>query len=235
MFPPLARAAMIALVGLTAIPGIILLTMAGWPDMFQGAPMAETMAGLSATQGILTTGLFFFTVSGLLWAPALWFVLDRSRDAGGHRDAVSLAGLFIAASLAVRVAWYGANATATPIAAEIWATGGPAERAALDVMLQLINDVLSTAQEDIGVNLIGSAALLLIGLEIIRLRVFPRWLGYMAVVTSLLFVISSAEMVGLNAGQTVAIAAPSLMNFWFLFMAVAMIRTRASDPQRITP
>jgi len=226
MFSPATRAVIIALVGLTSIPGIILLSISGWPDIFQGMPIDETMQLYSENRLNLNMGFFFFVISGLLWAPGLWFIVDAVRRAGGHSDAMSFAVVLIGASLAVRVAWYGVSITMTPIAADLWATGDPTTQAAIDVILRLSNDMLSTLQEDIGVNLIGSTALLLVCIEIIRLRVFARWLGYFGAAASVCFFISSAELVGLDAGLFVAIAAPSLMNFWFLFMAIATWRKR---------
>lgn len=83
-----------------------------------------------------------------------------------------------------------------------------------------INDVLSTVQEDIGVNVFSGAFLLLAAAVIWRGRALPRWSAVMAAVAGLSYLVSTSEFLGVPNGEIVPILGPVLSGLWLAALGI---------------
>ena len=83
--------------------------------------------------------------------------------------------------------------------------------------------MLSTVQEDVGLNLLGGFAGVVLCILTLRHRGLPIWIATMGLTGNSLLIVSSAEMIGLNAGDLVAFLAPSLMGFWLIFAGLFLV------------
>ncbi|MEM7737140.1 MAG: DUF4386 family protein [Deinococcota bacterium] len=210
---------------LITVPSLILLPLAGWPDFAQGASATDSLPTIMANIDAFRLGYLLFIVAGLLYWPATFLLIHAIKVKDTPSLSLQLASGLALASAATRSAWYAASMTVFPILNNLYQSGDAATQAAVDVVFIVLNDTLSSIQEDIGVNLIGAAAGILIAVFIWQTKRLPRWLAVMGIVGSTLYVLSSAEILGIDlggVGDLLALMGPTVTNFWYLFMGIAI-------------
>ena len=190
---------------------------AGWPD-FLRMPASEAVPILSENWPAIRFGFALMFLANILWFPAIW-CLARVLFKPGSKW-VDLALNFALASLAIRGLWYGVALTMFPVLIDLWPNLDAASIGAVDAFYIFLNDILSTVQEDIGLNLLGGFAGVILCILLLRHRKLPIWIAVMGLTGNSLLIVSSAEMIGLNAGDLVALLAPSLMGFWLIFAGI---------------
>ena len=211
----------IVVASLITLPGLFTLISIGWPDFIQGMGAIEAVAIMEQNWGAVRLGNFILFIANILWFPAVWFVARLLFDKNNLW--VEMALWFAVASLAIRTIWWGMGLTVYPIFIELMPSLSPAAAEAMDAFYIVLNDTMSTVQEDIGVNILGGISGLILSVLMISKRVVPVWIGYMGAAGHVFFIISSAELIGLNAGDFFAMAAPTLMNFWLTFIGIVLI------------
>lgn len=105
----------------------------------------------------------------------------------------------------------------------IWDTGDEATRRAVDVFYIAINDVFSTVQEDIGVNVLGGVFLVIVAVLIWQTRALPRWSAVLAAVAGVSYLVSTSELVGIPNGPIVPILGPVLSSLWLIAVGVVQL------------
>lgn len=223
--------AFITLAALMTPPALIILMGAGWPDHVQGTRASDAMPILLENGAALNLGGFLFVIANLLWFPAIWLLARTLFD---RQNAwVELAIWLAAASLALRALWFAVGQTVNPILTELWPGLSPQAQEAMDVVYILLNDTLSTVQEDIGVNILGGVAGLILSVQMLRHRTMPIWIAALGIAGHAALILSSAELVGLSAGDAVALAAPTLSGFWMMFAGIVLMLRGAAAPARL--
>jgi len=176
----------------------------------------------------LQNGLIAMLVGYLLTVPVMAMVTTHvQRGSEESRFGDLLPGL-LWASLALRPLWWAAHIVLLPSIVALGAPGAdPAEVSRFMSAFRIMDTVLNTATEDIGVNVLGGAWFVLIGREILQKGGRMVAPGIVTILLGALFLFSSAELLGLSMGQPggvipllVSVAGP----IWLLVVggAVAM-------------
>jgi len=189
-------------------------------------PAGEIVEFYATQAGTLRPALAAMLIGYLLVVPVMAMVTRHVQ--GENRDS-RFGGLALGllwASLALRPLWWAAHVVLLPSVVALGAPGtDPAESAAFMSAFRMVDTVLNTATEDIGVNVLGGAWFVLIGREMLRQGGRMPALGAVTILLGALFLVSSAELLGLSLGETggivpliVSVAGP----FWLLFVGGAV-------------
>lgn len=189
-------------------------------------PSGDIVEFYATQAGTLRTALSAMLFGYLLVVPVMAMVTRHVQ--GENRDS-RFGGLALGllwASLALRPLWWAAHVVLLPSVVALGAPGtDPAEGAAFMSAFRVMDTVLNTATEDIGVNVLGGAWFVLIGREMLRQDGRMPALGAVTVLLGALFLVSSAELLGLSLGESggivpliVSVAGP----FWLLFVGGAV-------------
>jgi len=225
----------LVLAGLLPAVGFALLPTLGWPGILQGAPATEALPRLEADPLVFRIGFGSMVLAGLLFLPGLLHVL-RVLDATTPRPAAPLR-LLLALTIAtatLRTLWYASALTVFPVLGGLLRDGDADTRAAVDVTYIALNDLLSTVQEDIGVNVFGGVLLLLTSVAIVRARAYPVWIGVLGAVAGIAYLVSTSELAGIPNGPIVPVLGPALQSVWLVALGVIELVRRAPRPQATT-
>ncbi len=215
--------AVLVLAGLLPAIGFALLPAIGWPDIAQGASAAEALPRIAADPAAFRLGFGAMVAGGVLFIPAAAWVLILLRAAGGTTPLFVVTALFAIASGTLRTLWYAMSLTTFPVLQRLWDGGDESTRRAVDVFYIAVNDVLSTVQEDIGVNVFGGVFLVLVAVLAVRTRGLPVWAAVVAAVAGLSFLVSSSELVGIANGPVVPIIGPVVSALWLIAVGVLQL------------
>jgi len=220
-------AVILLLSGLFSLIGFLTLPASGWPDTTQGMPAADAFPLISANLGAFRLGYLAMVAAGILFLPAAIYILRVLQPA----DRPIPLWLLVAAALALtsgalRVLWYAASLTVVPTLIGLWQDADPATHAAINVVYITVNDLLSTIQEDIGVNFLGAGFMLIVAVAVLRQGLFPRWTGALALVAGLGYVISSSELAGIPNPSGVQVVGPALSAIWLMILGVIELLRR---------
>lgn len=234
---PLTRrlfAVVLLLAGLLPIPGLILLSSINWPDIAQGMSAAEALPQLSQNPLAFRYGFLAMAVAGILSLPATLYILRVLGDDSVRQPMLIrvASGLAVAAG-ALRSLWYLVSLTTFPVLGRLWQSGDAATQAGINVFYVAINDVFSTVQEDLGVNIFFGSFLLLVTIAIWRERAFPRWTAAMTGVAGISFLVSSSEFLGIPNGQIIPFIGPSISSLWFAALGIIELLPRTDIPRAI--
>lgn len=219
----------LVLAGLLPAVGFLLLPAIGWPDIAQGMSAAEALPRIAADPGAFRLGFGAMVAGGVLFLPAAaWVLILLRRAAGATTPLLVVAALFAIASGALRTLWYAVSLTTFPVLQRLWDGGDEGTRRAVDVFYVAINDVLSTVQEDIGVNVFGGVFLLLVAALVVRTRALPRWTAAVAAVAGVSFLVSTSELVGIANGPVVPIVGPVVSALWLIAVGVLQLLPSAA-------
>jgi hypothetical protein len=233
MISPTARrlfATLLLLSGLLSLAGFLILPATGWPDIAQGMPVAEAFPQISAEWGAFRAGYAALALSGILFVPAAIYILQVVRPAGAAPLWLLVAAAFALTSGALRSLWYAASLTVVPTLERLWQGADAPTQAAVNVFYIGVNDLLSTVQEDIGVNFFGALFALIVGVVVLRRGGFPRWTGALAVLSSACYLISSSELIGLPNPGPIQVAGPVLSTIWLIALGVIELIRREPQP-----
>jgi hypothetical protein len=214
--------------GLLSLIGFVALPASGWPATAQGMSAAEAFPIIAPNLGAFRLGYAALTLAGILFIPAAVYILQAIRPASGPAPLwLQTAAALAIASGALRVIWYAASLTVVPTLMGQWEGADVATRAAIDVVYISLNDLLSTVQEDIGVNFLGATFTLIVAAATLRGGRLPRWTGALALVASLAYLISSSELVGLPNPSGLQALGPALSAIWLMALGVIeLLRSR---------
>ena len=210
------------LAGVLPAIGFLILPAIGWPDIAQGMSAGEALPKVAANEVAFRLGFGAMTLGALVALPATIYL---ARRVGGW----FLLGLALAAAV-LRPLWYGSSLTVIPVLQDLWERGDASTRAAVDVFYVGYNDLMSTVQEDIGVNIFNGLFLLMIGIGTWKRAVYPRWLAVLAAISGVSFLVSSAELLGLPNPAFIAIAGPVLSSLWFIALGVVELARARREP-----
>jgi hypothetical protein len=240
---PLTRrlfALVLLLSGLLSLVGFLALPASGWPATAQGMSAAEAFPLIAANLGAFRLGYGALTLAGILFIPAAVFILQAVRPAEGSAPLwLQTAAALAIASGALRTIWYAASLTVVPTLMGQWEGADETTRAAINVLYVTLNDLLSTVQEDVGVNFLGATFTLIVAAATMRGGRLPRWTGVLALGASLAYVVSSAELVGLPNPSELQAVGPALSAIWLMALGgIELLRSRSSAvalPARAAP
>ncbi|MBC8078607.1 MAG: DUF4386 domain-containing protein [Chloroflexales bacterium] len=228
-------AIILLLAGLLPVLGIVLLPATGWPDSVQGMSASEAFPLVRDNALAFRYGNVAMALAGILFLPAAIYILRViAGDAAQPTLLMRVAYGFALASGALRSLWYAVSLTTTPVLDRLWQGADPATQASINVFYIAINDLLSTVQEDIGVNLFGGLFTLLVAIAVLRGRAFPRWTGVMAAVGASAYIISSSELLGIPNGEIIPLLGPSVSSLWLAALGVVeLLRHSAPQPDAL--
>jgi hypothetical protein len=226
-------ALIILLSGLLAAAGFLILPASGWPDT-TSMPAAQALPLIRDNMGSFRVGYGLMTIASLLFIPAGVYIVRLIQ--AGNREPASLwlatASALVLASGSLRALWYGASLTVVPIMDSLWQGSDPATQTAINVFYLGVNDLLSTVQEDIGVNIFGGVFMLIVGVFVLRGGSFPRWTGAMAVVGAISYIVSSAELFGLPNPGSIQIVGPVVSGLWLIALGLIELLRRDGPSAR---
>jgi hypothetical protein len=219
----------LVLAGLLPAIGFLVLPATGWPDTAQGMSAAEALPRITADEGAFRYGFLAMVVGGFLFIPATMYLLHVLRPEGRRAPLLLVvAAAFALASGALRSLWYAVSLTTFPILRDLWDGADASTRAAIDVFYIAVNDVFSTVQEDVGVNVFGGVVLLLLAVLIRRSDALPRWTAVPAAVAGVSFLLSTSEFLGVPNGDILPVLGPALSGLWFITVGVLTLRGRTA-------
>jgi hypothetical protein len=146
---------LIILYALLALPSLFVLPAIEWPDIIQGTTAGEALPLIGADLGTFRLGYALLLLDALLFLPATYVVLRWLAEAPESSGLVRLARGFAIASAALRGLWWAVGLTLYPMLEQRYTdpNTNAAAREAIDVVYLAVNDIFSTVQEDIGVNI----------------------------------------------------------------------------------
>jgi Domain of unknown function (DUF4386) len=198
-----------------------------YPQVLDGNA-AEVLPNLIATG---TTGRAVWAIYGLLpliWIPAAvgaFHALRRVRE-GSMRVAMLFAVVSAISMMMGLLRWPSIHWTL----AQAFATGSEADRAAIGVIFAGLNSFLGNYVGELLGELSFSVFFLLSGLAMLAKGArFPRWVGYLGVITAL------AGLVGMFRNVTSIVDPVAAVNnyflpFWMIVFGVALIRHPEGNP-----
>lgn len=190
---------------------------------------ADAFGSFLRTHEVLFRQTLATLTIGYLLVVAVMLLVTRA--ASGNGDGGTLARLcngLIWASLALRPIWWVALIILTPtmIAATTPGEDPLIVRSAF-AAFSMINGVLNTVSEDVGVNIFGGLWFIAVGVLMRRQGTFGSVLPWLGMIVGLLFLLSSGELFGLEAAEggglipmTVSIGGP----IWLAVSGVIAVR-----------
>lgn len=208
--------------GLLAIPAIIVLSKLNFPDILTLSGQ-EAFPIIQQQPGNLIAGFGLFFLYSLLFLPASAIVSEVAMKDVSHKN---LHHYLAVAGATLRSLWWALWLTVIPLMATLYfapeTTGTMKET--LSLLFRILNETFSTISEDVGVNIFSSLWALVISLAIIKHGNFPKWMGYFGLVGSLLYLISSSELLGLGSIEIAQSMAPPVSGLWFTTLGVILFR-----------
>lgn len=222
-------ATLIVIYALLVLPSLFVLGgNLNWPDIVQGTAARDALPVIRAEIGTFRFGYLLLTLDALLFWPAAYCVLRALARGERLGPLLQLAQGFALASAGIRALWWAVGLTVYPRLDQLFlaAPAGSATREAIDVVYVAVNEIFSTVQEDIGVNILGALFTILVSVAILREGKMPRWFGVVGLLGGGLLVSSSAELLGIGTGEIIPLVAPTIVQLWFLAIGVAIWRRR---------
>jgi hypothetical protein len=219
--------------GIFSIPGQIILPMTGYPESLQGMGGGQALPLYLANVLAFRTGYLFNGISAILvFFGMLYIARVASKSAPDSALTKPLTALAIASGTLRSLWWFGLL-TQIPLMATLWQQADEAGKAMLNLHYILLNDFLSTMQEDVGVNLFGGSFLLLFGISVWRSQAYPKWVAISSLIASISFIASSSEFLGIAGGSILPVLGPSISGCLFIAMGVLewVRASRATDSQ----
>jgi hypothetical protein len=217
--------ATLVLSGLLPAVGFLLLPAIGWPDSAQGMSAAEALPRIAANEAAFRLGFLSMVVGGLAFLPASLYLLHILRRPDRPASLLlQVATAFAIASATLRTLWYAMSLTTFPVLQDLSEGADAATVAGVEVFYVAVNDVLSTVQEDIGVNVFGGVLLVLLAALIRRSDALPRWTAVPAAVAGVCYLLSTSEFLGIPNGSILPVLGPVLSSLWFMAVGVLVLR-----------
>jgi Domain of unknown function (DUF4386) len=121
--------------------------------------------------------------------------------------------------------------------AQEWAAAAPGERG---VALALVhaNETINFALASLFNSVFAAVTFVLFGLAVVLSTVYPRWLGWVAVLAGVLSLIAGTIQASVGepteASRLLTIVGPTVITLWLLWMGVLLLRgARFSRPQPV--
>jgi hypothetical protein len=205
------------------VGAIVALVFAGSLAPNPTTPAEQVLQNVAAApQTTLVAGWWsvLLNILGILIWLALYFALRESEPT------YALLGLVFSLGSSVPTALGGFRLPGMTVRlAQIYATGGPAEKAAALVVMQSVNEWMTTASYVAGSIMIG-VAVLLFGLAMLNSRLFPRWLGWMGVVGGGLALLGGLFLPFLQAVAILLLVGALLVFAWILISGISLLRIK---------
>ena len=183
--------------------GLTMLSVLNYFSL-EGAPPAAVAAFLGQNASVLQTSMMAALVGYLVAVPMMLIITTATFQGatrpGWRRD---FAFGLVWASLPLRPLWWAALITLTPaLLAASQPSADPDIARATFVAYQMLYTLLNTTTEDIAVNILGGGWFVLVGLTIVASRSLPSILGWTSVGIGALYLVSSAELFGMDFGTS---------------------------------
>lgn len=120
--------------------------------------------------------------------------------------------------------------------AQEWAAAPPEER---DIALGLVhaNETINLALASLFNFVFAAVTFLLFGLAVVLSDVYPRWLGWVAVLAGVLSVAAGTIQAYIGeptgASRVLTIVGPSVITLWLLLMGILILRKKRDVPIRV--
>ncbi|MFN5391549.1 MAG: hypothetical protein ACK5CM_20750 [Pseudanabaena sp.] len=206
--------------GFLSIPGQILLPATGFPESLQGMGGSEAISLFLVNEFAFRVGYLSNAISALLVFFGMIYLAKVSYNKIPNLlSSKPLLGLAISSG-ALRSIWWFALLTQVPLMAKLWQEADSAGKAIINVNYILLNDLLSTIQEDLGVNILGGLFLILFSVSVFKNKVYPKWVAIMAGIAALSFIASSSEFLGIPGGSVLPFIGPTVSGFMFMGIGI---------------
>jgi hypothetical protein len=167
----------------------------------------------------------------------LWVALAHSIQDGLPGALARLGSIAAVAGITVGLILVTLDGLAAPRLAEAWATAPPGEQATA-LRLVLAQETLNFALAALFNILFAGVTFILYGLAVAWSRLYPRWLGWVAVAAGVGSVL--AGLIQASAGQSTTITQiltiifPTVITLWLIEMGVLSLRraAKAKGPDR---
>lgn len=208
---------------IVTVGAIVLIVFAGSLAPNPTTPAEQVLQNVAAApQTALVAGWWsvLLNILGILIWLALYFALRESEPT------YALLGLvfFLGHSVPVALSDFRLPGMTVRLA-QIYATGGPAEKAAALVVMQSVSEWMNTAYYVAGGIMVG-VAILLFGLAMLNSRWFPRWLGWLGVVGGGLSLIGGLFLPFLQAVAILLLVGAVLVFAWILISGIYLLRIK---------
>jgi len=195
----------------------------------EGAPAADVAAFLNQNLSLLQASMMAAMVGYVIAVPMMLIITAatfRGEAPRGWRGDFALA--LVWASLPLRPLWWAALITLMPaLLAASRPDADPDVAQTTFVTYQMLYTLLNTTTEDIAVNILGGGWFVLVGLTIASSRRLPALLGWIGAGIGLLYLVSSAELFGLQlgtSGNIIPLVAGVAGPFWLGAAGILAVR-----------
>ena len=195
----------------------------------EGAPAADVAAFLNQNLSLLQASMMAAMVGYVIAVPMMLIITAatfRGEAPRGWRGDFAL-GL-VWASLPLRPLWWAALITLMPaLLAASRPDADPDVAQTTFVTYQMLYTLLNTTTEDIAVNILGGGWFVLVGLTMASSRRLPPLLGWIGAGIGLLYLVSSAELFGLQlgtSGNIIPLVAGVAGPFWLGAAGILAVR-----------
>ena len=200
-----------------------------WPQSL-GLPAAEAFPLITENSSAVFSGYYFYLLSSLLILPMILAVLTLLKSEDSFLNLLlNIAGGFVIASVVMRALGILRWLFAMPIlaAAYLDTNASPAVREFAALNFEMLNAYAGKAGEHLGVQLLTTLFMAVIGLAMLRSSRIPSWFGWWALMAAVL-ALPYEDLLGLDLGGMLLTISGVTTSLWTIALGIyLLVRARA--------